>query len=152
MGLNEETRDVMAYGDGEMEVELYEQSISLNQINVLAERPDDNFRSTAMGAVKLSAKSIKKLSVLMGEPDIVKSMVLLPGVQSTGENASGFNVRGGNIDQNLILIHDAPVYNTSHMFGLFSMLDPGIVSDVTLYKSGMPSKYGGRISSVMETR
>ncbi len=150
IGLNDEVRDIDIYNDGEMEIELYEKSISLNQINVLAERPEDNFRSTSMGMVKLNMKSVKKLSVLMGEPDIIKSMLMLPGVQSTGENASGFNVRGGNSDQNLILIQDAPVYNTSHMFGLFSMLDPGVVNDVTLYKSGVPSKYGGRISSVMD--
>jgi hypothetical protein len=150
VGLNDETRDVVVYSDGDMEVELFEKYTSLNQVTILADRPEDNFKSTSMGMVKLSAKSIKKLSVLMGEADIIKSMVMLPGVQSTGENASGFNVRGGNIDQNLIMIHDAPVYNTSHMFGLFSMLDPGIISDVTLYKSGIPAKYGGRISSVMD--
>jgi hypothetical protein len=149
VGLDDEVREVMVYNDGEIEVELYEKSISLGQINVMADRPEDNYRSTSMGMVKLSMKSIKKLSVLMGETDIIKSMVMLPGVQSTGENASGFNVRGGNIDQNLILIHEAPVYNTSHMFGLFSMIDPIVVNDVTLYKSGIPSKYGGRISSVL---
>ncbi|HQN93210.1 MAG TPA: TonB-dependent receptor [Prolixibacteraceae bacterium] len=150
MGLDDELRDVFVYSDGSMEVDLYEKSISLNQINIFADRPEDNFRSTSMGMVKLSSKSIKKLSVLMGEPDIIKSMVLLPGVQSAGENSSGFNVRGGNTDQNLILIHDAPVYNTAHMFGLFSMLDPGVVDNVTLYKSGIPSKFGGRLSSVMD--
>lgn len=150
IGLNDEILDLMVYSDGDIKVELFEKYTSLSQVIILADRPEDNFRSTSMGAVKLSAKSIKKLSVLMGEADIIKSMVMLPGVQSTGENASGFNVRGGNIDQNLILIHDAPVYNTSHMFGLFSMLDPGIINDVTLYKSGIPSKFGGRISSVLD--
>nr|HPR32349.1 TonB-dependent receptor [Prolixibacteraceae bacterium] len=150
MGLEEEIRDIVVYSNGELDVELYEKSISLGQINILAERPEDNFRSTAMGMVKLNIKAVKKLSVLMGEPDLIKSLVLLPGVQTSGENASGFNVRGGNTDQNLILIHDAPVFNTSHMFGLFSMLDPGIVDEVTLYKSGIPARYGGRISSVMD--
>ena len=150
MGLNDETRDVMIYNDGEMEIELYEKTISLNQINVLAERPEDNFKSTSIGILKLNMKSVKKLSVLMGEADIIKSMLMLPGVQSTGENASGFNVRGGNSDQNLIMVQNAPIFNTSHMFGLFSMLDPGVVNDVTLYKSGLPARYGGRISSVMD--
>jgi len=150
IGLNDEVRDLLIYNDGELKIELFEKYTSLNQVVILADRPEDNFKSTSMGMVKLSAKSIKKLSVLMGEADIIKSMVMLPGVQSTGENASGFNVRGGNIDQNLITIHDAPVYNTSHMFGLFSMLDPGVISDVTLYKSGIPAKFGGRISSVMD--
>jgi len=150
IGLDDELRDVVLYNDGEMEVELYEKTISLGQINVLAEKPEDNYKSTSIGVVKLNMKSIKKLSVMMGEADVIKGMLMLPGVQSTGENAAGFNVRGGNSDQNLILVQDAPVFNTSHMFGLFSMLDPIVVNDVTLYKSGIPSKYGGRISSVMD--
>lgn len=150
VGLTDEYRDIVLYNDGAMDVELYEKSINLNEINVTAERPEDNFRSTSMGMVKLNMQSIKKLSVLMGEPDVIKSMTMLPGVQSTGENALGFNVRGGNIDQNLILVHETPVFNTSHLFGLFSMLDGGLVKDVTLYKSGMPAQYGGRIASVMD--
>jgi hypothetical protein len=150
IGLDDELRDVILYNDGEMEVELYEKTISLGQINVLAERPEDNYKSTSIGMVKLNMKSIKKLSVMMGEADVIKGMLMLPGVQSTGENAAGFNVRGGNSDQNLILVQDAPVFNTSHMFGLFSMLDPIVVNDVTLFKSGIPSRYGGRVSSVMD--
>lgn len=150
MGLSDEFRDIELYSDGPLEVELYEKSIDLEQINVMAERPEDNFRSTSMGMIRMNMKTISKLSVLMGEPDVIKSMVMLPGVQSTGENASGFNVRGGNIDQNLILIDEVPVYNTAHLFGLFSMLDGGLVKDVTLYKSGIPSRFGGRIASVMD--
>ncbi|MFA9392919.1 MAG: carboxypeptidase-like regulatory domain-containing protein [Prolixibacteraceae bacterium] len=150
LGLTDELRDIELYNKGQMDIELYEKSINLNQINVTAERPEDNFRSTSMGMVKLNMQSIKKLSVLMGEPDVIKSMTMLPGVQSTGENASGFNVRGGNIDENLILIHQTPVYNTSHLFGLFSMLDGNLVKDVTLYKSGMPARFGGRIASVLD--
>ena len=149
IGLDDELRDIIVYGNGDLDVELYEQTISLNQINVTAERPEDNYRSTSMGMEKLNIKSIKKLSVLMGEADVVKSMTMLSGVQSTGENASGFNVRGGNIDQNLIMIDNATIFNTSHMLGLFSALDATIVKDVTLYKSGMPARYGGRIASVM---
>lgn len=150
MGLSDEFRDIELYSDGSLEVELYEKSIDLEQINVMAERPEDNYRSTSMGMIKMNMKTISKLSVLMGEPDVIKSMVMLPGVQSTGENASGFNVRGGNTDQNLILIDEVPVYNTAHLFGLFSMLDGGLVKDVTLYKSGIPSRFGGRIASVMD--
>lgn len=150
VGLNDETRDVVVISDGEMSIQLFESYTSLNQVTIMSDRPEDNYRTTSMGMVKLTAKVFKKLSVMMGEPDIIKGMVMLPGVQSTGENASGFNVRGGNIDQNLILVNDAPVYNTSHMFGFFSMLDANIINDVTLYKSGMPAKFGGRISSVMD--
>lgn len=149
IGLEDEFRDVQIFGDGNMEIELYEQTISLNQINVTADRPEDNFRSTSMGMEKLNIKSIKKLSVFMGEADVIKSMTMLPGVQSTGESASGFNVRGGNIDQNLIQIDNATIFNTTHLLGLFSAFDANIVKDVTLYKSGMPARYGGRIASVM---
>lgn len=149
MGLNEENREIILHSNGEMEIELYEKTINIGQINITAEKPEDNFRSTSMGMVKLNMKAIKKLSVFMGEADVIKGMTMLPGVQSVGENASGFNVRGGNIDQNLILVHDAPVYNTSHLFGLFTMLDPNVISDVSLYKSGIPARYGGRVSSVM---
>lgn len=149
VGLNDEIREINIHSDGSLDVELYEETISLNQIDVNAERPEDNFRSTSMGIEKLNIQSIKKLSVLMGETDLIKSMVMLPGVQSTGENATGFNVRGGNTDQNLILIANAPIFNTSHFLGLFSMLNANIVKDVTLYKSGIPARYGGRIASVM---
>ena len=150
VGLTDENRDIILYNDGVLDIELYEKSINLNQINVTTQRPEDNFRSTSMGMVKLNMKSIKKLSVLMGEPDVIKSMTMLPGVQSTGENASGFNVRGGNIDENLILVQETPIFNTSHLFGLFSMLDGSLVKDVTLFKSAMPARYGGRIASVMD--
>lgn len=150
IGLNDEIRDIILYNDGSLDIELYEKSINLNQINVTAQRPEDNYRSTSMGMVKLNMKSIKKLSVLMGEPDVIKSMTMLPGIQSTGENSSGFNVRGGNVDENLILVQETPVFNTSHLFGIFSMLDGNLVKDVTMYKSAMPARYGGRIASVMD--
>lgn len=149
MGLNSETADILLFSDGEMSIDLFEESINIDQINVLAERPADNYQSTSMGMTKINSREIKKLSVLMGEPDLIKSMIMLPGVQSVGENASGLNVRGGNADQNLILVQEAPIFNTSHLFGLFSMLDANIIDDVTFYKSGIPARYGGRTSSVM---
>lgn len=149
MGLTNEVVDIMLFSDGEISIDLFEESISLDQIDVLTERPADNYQSTSMGMTKLTPKTIKKLSVLMGEPDLIKGMTMLPGVQSTGENASGFNVRGGNIDQNLILVNETPIFNTSHLFGLFSMLDANLIGDVTFYKSGIPARYGGRSSSVM---
>lgn len=150
IGLTDEFRRLMVYSSGELNVELFEKTINLNQINVSTARPEDNYRSTSMGMVKLNIKTIKKLSVLMGEPDVIKGMTMLPGVQSTGENASGFNVRGGNIDQNLILVQETPVFNSSHLFGIFSMLDGSLVKDVSLYKSAIPAQFGGRIASVMD--
>jgi hypothetical protein len=86
----------------------------------------------------------------MGESDIIKSVLLIPGVQSVGEGSSGFNVRGGSADQNLILLYGAPIYNSSHFFGFFSAVNSDIIKDVTLYKGGIPSRYGGRISSVLD--
>jgi hypothetical protein len=88
----------------------------------------------------------------LGEVDIIKSIQLLPGVTTVGEGASGFNVRGGNIDQNLVLMDEAPVYNSSHLFGFFSIFNPDAVKDVKLIKGGIPSQYGGRASSVLDIR
>lgn len=90
------------------------------------------------------------LPTAMGESDIMKSMILLPGVQSVGEGSAGFNVRGGSADQNLILLQGAPIYNASHFFGFFSAVNSDIIKDVTLYKGGIPSRFGGRISSVLD--
>lgn len=103
-----------------------------------------------MGMEKLTVKTIKQMPMGFGEPDIIKSTLLLPGVQSVGEAASGFNVRGGSVDQNLILLNDVPIMNTSHFFGFFSGFNSDVLKDVTLYKSGIPAKYGGRSSSVMD--
>lgn len=150
MGLNEEQRNIALFNDGSLDVELYEKTIALDEISVGIDQPSANYRDPSMGMARLSAKTIKKLSVLMGEPDVIKSMLMLPGVQTVGENAAGFNVRGGTSDQNLILVHDATLFNTSHLFGLFSMLDANLVKNVSLYKSSVPSRYGGRLSSVMQ--
>jgi hypothetical protein len=94
----------------------------------------------------------KKCQLVLGEVDIIKSIQLLPGVTTVGEGASGFNVRGGNIDQNLVLMDEAPVYNSSHLFGFFSIFNPDAVKDVKLIKGGIPAQYGGRASSVLDIR
>ena len=96
--------------------------------------------------------TLKEIPQLLGEADVIRSIQLRPGVTSVGEGASGFNVRGGNIDQNLILLDEAPVYNSSHLFGFFSVFNPDAIKDVTLYKGGIPARYGGRLSSVMDVR
>ena len=103
-----------------------------------------------VGAEKINITSFKLLPTSMGESDIIKSMLLIPGVQSVGEGSAGFNVRGGSTDQNLILLYGAPIYNSSHFFGFFSAVNSDIIKDVTLYKGGIPSRYGGRISSVLD--
>lgn len=109
-----------------------------------------NVRSSQMSANTLSVNTIKKIPVVLGEVDVIKSITLLPGVSSAGEGASGFNVRGGAADQNLILLDEATLYNSSHLFGFFSVFNPDAIKDLTLYKGGIPARYGGRISSVLD--
>ncbi len=124
----------------------------LNEVIISAKKEDQNVTDVQMSVEKMSISTIKEIPQLLGEADIIKSIQLRPGVTSVGEGASGFNVRGGNIDQNLILLDEAPVYNSSHLFGFFSVFNPDAIKDVTLYKGGIPSKYGGRLSSVMDVR
>jgi hypothetical protein len=112
----------------------------------------ENVESTEMSAVKLNINTIKKIPALLGEVDLVRSIQLLPGVTTVGEGATGFNVRGGSIDQNLILLDEAPVFNSSHLFGFFSVFNPDAVKDVKLIKGGIPSQYGGRLSSLLDVR
>ena len=103
-----------------------------------------------MGASKLTIKNIKQVPVVFGEADILKVVLTLPGVTSVGEASTGFNVRGGSADQNLIILNDATVYNPSHLFGFFSAFNPDVIKSVELYKSAIPEKYGGRLSSVLD--
>ncbi len=124
----------------------------LTEFVVSATKEDENITKIQMSVEKMSISTIKEIPQLLGEADVIKSIQLRPGVTSVGEGASGFNVRGGNIDQNLILLDEAPVYNSSHLFGFFSVFNPDAIKDVTLYKGGIPSKYGGRLSSVMDVR
>ncbi len=124
----------------------------LQEVEVSAEAADKNIKNTEMGATKIDIKQIQKMPALLGEVDVIKAIQLLPGVTTVGEGASGFNVRGGNIDQNLVLLDEAPVYNSSHLFGFFSVFNPDAVKDVKLIKGGIPSQYGGRVSSILDIR
>jgi len=112
----------------------------------------DNINKIEMSTIKLDIKTIEKIPALLGEADIIKSIQLLPGVTSVGEGATGFNVRGGGIDQNLILLDEAPVFNSSHLFGFFSVFNPDAVKSVKLIKGGIPAQYGGRLSSILDVR
>ena len=107
-------------------------------------------RKPEMSVNKLSISTIKKMPVVLGEVDIIKSLLLLPGVSNAGEGASGFNVRGGGADQNLILLDEATIFNSSHVFGFFSVFNPDAIKDLKLYKGGIPARYGGRASSVLD--
>ncbi len=109
-----------------------------------------NLRKPEMSTNRLTAAQIKKMPVVLGEPDVLKSLLLLPGVSNAGEGASGFNVRGGAADQNLILLDEATIFNSSHVFGFFSVFNPDAIKDLKLYKGGIPARYGGRASSVLD--
>jgi len=132
--------------------ELDEEGKDLDEVEITGEAADKNVKSVEMSVAKLDIKQINKIPALLGEVDVIRAIQLLPGVTTVGEGASGFNVRGGNIDQNLILLDEAPVYNSSHLFGFFSVFNPDAVKDVKLIKGGIPSQYGGRVSSILDVR
>lgn len=135
-----------------LSMEMGEEGKELDEVVVSSEKEGANIKNMEMSVAKLDIKQIQKMPALLGEVDIIKSIQLLPGVTTVGEGASGFNVRGGNIDQNLVLMDEAPVYNSSHLFGFFSVFNPDAVKDVKLIKGGIPAQYGGRVSSILDIR
>jgi len=149
MGYIEKTLKVVIYGNGILNESLEEETVSLQEVYVYANK-DNNVRDLQLGVEKLDANMITQIPTSVGESDILKIALLLPGVQSVGEGASGFNVRGGSADQNLILIDNSPIYNSSHLFGFFSAINAEMVKDFELYKSSYPAYYGGRLSSIFD--
>jgi len=135
-----------------LDMEMGFQDEELEAVVVSAKAQDANVSSMEMSTQELDIKTIKKIPAFLGEVDVIKSLQLLPGVSTVGEGASGFNVRGGSVGQNLILLDEAPVYNSSHLFGFFSVFNPDAVKDVKLYKGGVPAEYGGRLSSILDVR
>jgi len=131
-------------------IDLLEMSESLDEVIITQNTEALNIRSPEMSVNRLDISTIQKIPVVFGEVDIVRSLLLLPGVSNAGEGSSGFNVRGGAVDQNLILLDEATIYNSSHLFGLFSVFNPDAIKNLKLYKGGIPAKYGGRVSSVLE--
>lgn len=122
----------------------------LQEVIVTDNRQATNIKKAEMSVNKLTTATIKKMPVVLGEVDILKSILLLPGVTNAGEGASGFNVRGGAADQNLILLDEANIFSSSHVFGFFSVFNPDAIKDLKLYKGGIPARYGGRASSVLD--
>jgi outer membrane cobalamin receptor len=133
-------------------IELTEKAVQQQEVVVGAEKFDDNVKETQMGVEKMDVKSLQLVPVLFGEKDVMKTIQLLPGVETASEGGSGFYVRGGNSDQNLILLDEATVYNASHLLGFFSVFNSDAVNDVTLYKGAAPAEYGGRLSSVLDIK
>jgi len=134
------------------EITLEESSKNIDEVIITAERKNENVVKTEMSTVKLQAKEIKKVPALLGEVDLIKTLQLMPGIQATGEGFSGFNVRGGSPDQNLILFDEATVYNASHLMGFFSIFNNDAVKDMKIYKGDIPAQYGGRLSSLLDIR
>ena len=142
-------RQVVLRGSGRLEIEVEEDITTLKEVVIEGEK-DKNVSSTQMGLEKLDIKTIKQVPTAFGEVDILRVVLTLPGVKSVGEGSTGLNVRGGATDQNLILFNDMTIYNPSHLFGFFSAFNPDMLQGVELYKSAIPAKYGGRLSSVLD--
>ena len=123
---------------------------SLDEVIITENVEKLNIRTPQMSVNKLTSGTIKEIPVVLGESDIIKAITLLPGVTNAGEGSSGFNVRGGSADQNLILLDEATIYNSSHLFGFFSVFNPDAIKDLRLYKGGIPARYGGRVASVLD--
>lgn len=149
IGMRDTRRQIILYTDGKLIIEMQEQVTSLKEVKISAEKVA-NVRNVQLGVNRLDIKSIKQVPTVFGEADVLRVVLTLPGVQSVGEATTGFNVRGGSADQNLILLNDATIYNPSHFFGFFSAFNPDIVKDIELYKSSIPEKFGGRLSSVLD--
>ena len=150
-GMKTTKRQVRLYSDGKLNIDMVEYIPTLQEVVISTERKS-NVRGLQMGVDKLTIRNIKQVPVVFGEADLMKVVLTLPGVTSVGEAGAGFNVRGGAADQNLILFNDMSVYNPTHLFGFFSAFNPDVVRSVELYKSVIPEKYGGRLSSVLDVR
>lgn len=153
VGYEKQTRTVaLTDRNVRLDLEMKEEGKQLQEVVVSTKREDDNVRNIEMSVNRIDVKTLQRIPALLGEVDVIRSIQLLPGVSTVGEGATGFNVRGGSIDQNLVLLDEAPVYNSSHLFGFFSVFNPDAVKDVKLIKGGIPSNYGGRIASILDVR
>ena len=151
IGYQNETLSIKLTGDTAINTQL-NSSIELKTVEIVAEEQSKVHEETQMSAISIPVKMVERLPVLLGEKDILKTLQLLPGVQSGGEGSSGLYVRGGGPDQNLLLLDGVPIYNASHLFGFFSIFSPEAVSNINLVKGGFPARYGGRLSSVVDVR
>ncbi|MCA6073608.1 TonB-dependent receptor [Fulvivirga sedimenti] len=152
IGYESQVMPVSLGNDLRLDVELVQQGKTLEEVVITDEPLDVNVSSVEMSTEKLEIQTIKKIPAFLGEVDVLKSLQLLPGVSSVGEGSAGFNVRGGSVGQNLVLLDEAPVYNSSHLFGFFSVFNPDAVKDVKLYKGSLPANYGGRLASILDVR
>ncbi|MBZ5858708.1 TonB-dependent receptor [Flavihumibacter profundi] len=149
VGMKEISRQINVLSSGKVNIEMKEDVRSLKSAVIVAQK-QSNVRGMQMGVERLNIKTIKQIPAIFGETDLMRAMLTLPGVTSVGEGTAGYNVRGGATDQNLVLLNDMTLYNPTHLFGFFSAVDPELVRGLELYKSAIPEKFGGRISSIMD--
>ncbi|MBE9512370.1 MAG: TonB-dependent receptor, partial [Bacteroidetes bacterium] len=152
IGLKKERKHIILHSSGTFNMELSEKYIRLHEVTITSEAEDVNITGVQMGKSSMNIKTIKTIPAFLGEVDVISSLMLFPAVSTVGEGAAGFNVRGGDVGQNLILLDDAPIFNSSHVFGFFSVFNPDAVKNVTLYSGGIPAKYGGRLSSILDVK
>lgn len=150
LGYENFIKEIVLDKDIRLNVDMRSEVITTQEVEVVSEKSDKNVSSTSVGSVKMDMEEIKKIPAFMGEVDVLKTIQLLPGVKSAGEGNTGFYVRGGGPDQNLILLDEAVVYNASHLLGFFSVFNGDAVKSITLIKGGMPAQYGGRLASVLD--
>ena len=150
LGFQEVVRTINLNQNQKLDFKLEEKAEELAEVVVTDDVEKLDIRKPQMSVTSLSSNTIKQVPVVLGEADVIKSLVLLPGITNAGEASSGFNVRGGAVDQNLILLDEAIIFNSSHLFGFFSVFNPDAIKDVKLFKGGIPARYGGRVSSVLE--
>ena len=149
IGMKDARYQVAVHSDGKLDIDMKEQVTTLREVIVSAQKVA-NVRNVQLGVERLSIATIKQVPTVLGEVDVIKVVLTLPGVKTVGEASSGFNVRGGSTDQNLILFNDATIYNPSHFFGMFSAFNAELIKDIELYKSSIPARFGGRLSSVLD--
>lgn len=149
MNIKDTRRQLMLYNSGILDIELEEEEHILDEVTVLSNRIQQ-VKTTQLGMERLQISRIKNIPTALGEVDVLKAIQALPGVKTVGEASTGYNVRGGSTDQNLLLLNDGTIYNSSHLFGFFTAFSSDMVKEADMYKSSIPVKYGGRISSVLD--
>lgn len=152
VGYADESKQLSLQENTVMDIELSTAGLFMEELVISAKAENERVEEVQMSKVNVDIAALKKMPALMGEVDIIKGIQFLPGVATAGEGSSGFYVRGGNVDQNLILLDEAPVYNASHLLGFFSVFNADAIKDVQFYKGAMPARYGGRLSSVVDVR
>ncbi len=151
LGYEKVQQEVIIYGPGELDLQVVEDVEVLDEIVVRSNR-DANIADAAVGVSLVDVKAIKTIPLVMGERDILKVTTTLPGIKTAGEGSSGFNVRGGRADQNLVMLDGAPIYNPTHFWGIFSAINPFATQSLEVYKASIPASYGGRLSSVFDIK